>query len=180
MDRNDAAEVMTKALGEMEDLLSETQVIVFTAPTGCGKSTRIPRHLAEMDLCTGLKVVCTQPRRIAATSLASHVAGGMGTNERDGFVSYKIRYDDTTNSSTRLVFMTDGALFNELKRGDDLASYSTVIVDEAHVHSLDTEVVLCLVKEVLARRKSLKLIIMSATLNAQLFLDFFRDRSWLK
>lgn len=173
MEPKDAADEMRKALGVMAGLLTETQVVVFTAPTGCGKSTRIPRYLAEKEGHTGLKVVCTQPRRIAATSLAKHVAHDMGTNERDGFVSYKIRFDDTTNSSTRLVFMTDGALYNELKRGDDLVSYSTVVVDEAHERSNDTELVLCLLKEVLGRRKSLKLIIMSATLNAQLFLDYF-------
>ena len=129
MERNDAADEMSKALGEMEGLLSETQVVVFTAPVCCGKSTITPRHSAEMDRDTGLKVVCTRPRRIAATSLAKHVAHGMETNERDGFVSYKIRYDDTTNSSTRLVFMTDGAVFSELNKSDGLASYSAVVID---------------------------------------------------
>ena len=69
--------------------------------------------------------------------------------------------------------MTEGALFNELKKGDDLASYSTVVIDEAHERSLDTEMVLCLVKEVLGRKNSLRLIIMSATLNSKLFLDYF-------
>lgn len=124
---------------------------------------------------TGLKVACTQPTIIAAKSLAKVVAHDMGSAERDGFVCCKVRYHDTTNPSASLVFMTNGALLNEPGKGDDLAAYSTVVVEDAHEQSMDTELVLCMIKEVLGSRNSLKLVIMSATLNTNLFLDHFPD-----
>lgn len=168
------ADIMMDAVTSLGELLERTQVVVFTAPTGCGKSTKIPKHLSELYAWTGLKVACTQPRRIAATSLAKVVSKDMDPGGKKGTVSYKIRFDDTTTEATKLVFMTDGALLNEVMREDDLAAYSAIVVDEAHERSMDTEVLLCLLKVVLRRRKTLKLVIMSATLNAKLFIDYFQ------
>lgn len=164
---------MQEGLAKLEEALRVAQVVVFTAPTGCGKSTRIPRMLSELESNKELKVACTQPRRIAATMLAKNVARSMGTSAQDGSVSYKIRFEDTTNPSTKLVFMTDGALLNELMNDNGLSAYSTIIVDEAHERSLGTELLLCLLKGVLKRNEGLKLVIMSATLNAQLFVQHY-------
>lgn len=164
---------MQTGVAQLEEALKRNRIAVFTAPTGCGKSTGVPRFLAEMQRNSGLKVACTQPRRMAATSLAKSVAESMGTNSRDGFVSHKVRYDNTTNATTQLVFMTDGALLMEIKSDDQLSEYSAVVVDEAHERSLSTELLLCQLKTIVAKNKKLWLVIMSATLDARVFVNHY-------
>ena len=169
----DPEAAMAKGLADVWNALENSHCVVFTAPTGLGKSTRLPSFLADKDGNFPLKVACTQPRRMAAKTLARRVAADMNTNEMNGFVSYKVRDDNTVNPSTRLVFMTDGSLLMEAIRDGMLEAYSYVVVDEAHERSMDTEILLCLLKVALVRNKRLKVVIMSATLKAKTFTDYF-------
>jgi HrpA-like RNA helicase len=121
----------------------------------------------------------TQPRRVAAITIAHRVAEEMAAADGSGcgavgdFVGYNVRFDDCTNKNTRIKFLTDGMLLREIMLDSSLSSYSALVLDEAHERTVASDVLFALVKQLLARRPQLKLIIMSATLEAQLFADYF-------
>ena len=121
-----------------------------------------------------MKVGCTQPRRVAAMSVAARVAEEMGW-KLGSEVGYSIRFEDCTSERTILKYMTDGMLLREFLSEPDLASYSVLIVDEAHERTLHTDVLFGLVKDIARFRPDLKLLISSATLDAQKFSEFFDD-----
>ncbi|GJN14319.1 hypothetical protein PR202_gb01129 [Eleusine coracana subsp. coracana] len=150
------------------------QVLVVVGETGSGKTTQIPQYLHEAGYTSsGRKVVaCTQPRRVAAMSVAARVAGEMGV-KLGHEVGYSIRFEDCTSDRTVLKYMTDGMLLREFLGEPDLASYGVVVVDEAHERSVSTDVLLGLVKDVARFRPDLKVLVSSATLNAERFSDFF-------
>jgi pre-mRNA-splicing factor ATP-dependent RNA helicase DHX16 len=142
-------------------------------------SIQMPQLLHQMGL-TRLGVVgITQPRRVAAITIAHRVAeemaaaDGSGCGEVGDFVGYNVRFDDRTNKNTRIKFLTDGMLLREIMLDSSLSSYSALVLDEAHERTVASDVLFALVKQLLARRPQLKLIIMSATLEAQLFADYF-------
>jgi pre-mRNA-splicing factor ATP-dependent RNA helicase DHX38/PRP16 len=117
-------------------------------------------------------VGCTQPRRVAAMSVAKRVADETGTELGDE-IGYSIRFEDCTSEKTVIKYMTDGILLRESLREPDLDHYSAIIMDEAHERSLNTDVLFGLLRSVVARRSDLKLIVTSATMDSKKFADFF-------
>ena len=159
---------------EFLEMYQNTQILVFVGETGSGKTTQIPQFVLFDDLPQSrMKMVaCTQPRRVAAMSVAQRVANEMDV-ELGQEVGYSIRFEDVTSSRTILKYMTDGMLLREAMNDHDLKRYSTIILDEAHERTLATDILMGLLKEVALRRPDLKIIIMSATLDAQKFQSYF-------
>lgn len=154
--------------------LQANQTIVVASPTGSGKTTEIPQLAMFNELGTRFLVACTQPRRLAATSVAEFVAKQRDV-ELGEEVGYKVRFDNKTMpTKTRLQYMTDGMLLQEIQADHILSRYGCIIIDEAHERSLSTEVLLALLRDVLGQRRDLKLIIMSATIDAMKFRSFFK------
>lgn len=149
---------------------------MFVGETGSGKTTQIPQFVLYDDLPQMQRklVACTQPRRVAAMSVAQRVAAEMDVKLGEE-VGYSIRFEDMTSSKTILKYMTDGMLLREAMNDHDLKRYSTIILDEAHERTMSTDVLMGLLKEIIKRRSDLKIIIMSATLDAQKFQRYFND-----
>ena len=154
------------------DTLATHQVIVVQSPTGSGKTTQIPVILHEAGYSETGVIAVTQPRRIAALSVSEFIARQLKTNY-PGLVGYKMRFEDKTDATTRIKIMTDGILLQEMKLDPWLSKYSVVMVDEAHERSLNIDFVLGLLKRVLAERKEFKVIVSSATMNAEAFSTYF-------
>ncbi|KAK7488061.1 hypothetical protein BaRGS_00020652 [Batillaria attramentaria] len=151
------------------------QVLIIEGETGSGKTTQIPQYLYEAGFNKdGMKVGCTQPRRVAAMSVAARVSEEMGW-KLGNQVGYSIRFEDCTSERTIIKYMTDGMLLREFLGEPDLSSYSVLIIDEAHERTLHTDVLFGLVKDIARFRPDLKLLISSATLDAQKFSEFFDD-----
>ena len=152
------------------------QILVFVGETGSGKTTQIPQFVLFDDLPNMNRklVACTQPRRVAAMSVAQRVANEMDVPLGDE-VGYNIRFEDVTSQKTILKYMTDGMLLREAMNDNNLTRYSTIILDEAHERTLATDTLMGLLKEVALRRPDLKIVIMSATLDAQKFQSYFND-----
>ncbi|XP_066579606.1 pre-mRNA-splicing factor ATP-dependent RNA helicase DHX16 [Amia ocellicauda] len=159
-----------------EDLLAaiaEHQILIIEGETGSGKTTQIPQYLLEEGYTEGgKKVGCTQPRRVAAMSVAARVAQEVGV-KLGNEVGYSIRFEDCTSERTVLKYMTDGMLLREFLTEPDLASYSVVIIDEAHERTLHTDVLFGLIKDIARFRPDLKVLIASATLDTERFSTFF-------
>ncbi|XP_078430024.1 pre-mRNA-splicing factor ATP-dependent RNA helicase DEAH1-like [Wolffia australiana] len=158
-----------------EDLLKaveEYQVLVIVGETGSGKTTQIPQYLHEAGYTQRGKIGCTQPRRVAAMSVAARVSQEMGV-KLGHEVGYSIRFEDCTSDKTIIKYMTDGMLLREFLGEPDLANYSVIMVDEAHERTLSTDILFGLVKDIARFRKDLKLLISSATLDAEKFSDYF-------
>ena len=136
-------------------MFQKTQILVFVGETGSGKTTQIPQFVLFDDLPQreGKMVACTQPRRVAAMSVAQRVAQEMDVKLGEE-VGYSIRFEDMTSSKTILKYMTDGMLLREAMNDHNLARYSTIILDEAHERTLATDILMGLLKEV-AQRLSL-------------------------
>ena len=173
--------------------IQEHQVLIVVAETGSGKTTQLPQYLHEAGYTAGgMKVGCTQPRRVAAMSVAARVAEEMGT--KVGYeVGYSIRFEDATSDKTVLKYMTDGMLLREFLTEPDLAGYSALIIDEAHERTLSTDILFALVKvcspllpihnitpdsqfkDIARFRPELKLLISSATMDAEKFSEYFDE-----
>lgn len=152
--------------------VNDHQVLVIVGETGSGKTTQIPQYLHEAGYSERGKIGCTQPRRVAAMSVAARVSQEMGV-KLGHEVGYSIRFEDCTSEKTILKYMTDGMLLREFLGEPDLASYSVIMVDEAHERTLSTDVLFGLVKDITRFRPDLKLLISSATLDAEKFSDYF-------
>ncbi|KAF8418072.1 pre-mRNA splicing factor ATP-dependent RNA helicase Prp43 [Tirmania nivea] len=161
---------------EFLHMFHSTQILVFVGETGSGKTTQIPQFVLFDDLphLTGSQVACTQPRRVAAMSVAKRVADEMDVKLGEE-VGYNIRFEDNTGPKTILKYMTDGMLLREAMNDHDLSRYSCIILDEAHERTLATDILMGLMKDIAVRRSDLKIIIMSATLDAQKFQHYFHD-----
>ncbi|WRT64177.1 uncharacterized protein IL334_001106 [Kwoniella shivajii] len=158
---------------ELLEAIAEHQVLVVVAETGSGKTTQLPQYLYEAGYCkNGMKVGCTQPRRVAAMSVAARVAEEMGCRLGQE-VGYSIRFEDMTSDKTALKYMTDGMLLREFLTDPELSTYSALVIDEAHERTLSTDILFGLIKDIARFRPELRLLISSATLNAQKFADFF-------
>ena len=154
------------------DAIAEHQVIIIVGETGSGKTTQIPQYLYEAGYHKLGKIGCTQPRRVAAMSVAARVAQEMGV-KLGNEVGYSIRFEDCTSEKTQVKYMTDGMLLREFLSEPDLASYSCMMIDEAHERTLHTDVLFGLVKDIARFRPDLKLLISSATLDAEKFSEYF-------
>jgi pre-mRNA-splicing factor ATP-dependent RNA helicase DHX16 len=158
--------------------LEQYQILVIVGETGSGKTTQLPQYLHEAGYTKGekgpLKVGCTQPRRVAAMSVAARVADEMGVKVGNE-VGYSIRFEDSTSDKTVLKYMTDGMLLREFMTEPDLGGYSALMIDEAHERTVHTDILLALVKDLARERPDLKLLISSATMNASKFAEYFDD-----
>ncbi len=154
------------------EVLQKNQVIVVQSPTGSGKTTQIPVILHEAGFSESGIIAVTQPRRIAALSVSEFISKQLGTTY-PGLVGYKMRFEDKTDSSTKIKIMTDGILLQEMKLDPWMSKYSVVMVDEAHERSLNIDFVLGLLKRVLQARPEFKVIVSSATMNAEAFSSYF-------
>jgi len=165
---------------EFLQMYQSSQILVFVGETGSGKTTQIPQYVLYDDLphLNGKMVACTQPRRVAAMSVAQRVAQEMDVALGEE-VGYSIRFEDKTSPNTMLKYMTDGMLLREAMNDHDLRRYSTIILDEAHERTLATDILMALLKGVTERRPDLKLIVMSATLDAQKFQKYFNNAPFL-
>lgn len=157
---------------ELLQAVNEYQVLVIVGETGSGKTTQIPQYLHEAGYTKQGKVGCTQPRRVAAMSVAARVSQEMGV-KLGHEVGYSIRFEDCTSEKTILKYMTDGMLLREILSEPNLESYSVLMVDEAHERTLSTDILFGLLKDLIKFRSDLKLLISSATLDAEKFSDYF-------
>ncbi|RCH88984.1 hypothetical protein CU098_002468, partial [Rhizopus stolonifer] len=162
---------------ELLYLVETYQTVIVVGQTGCGKTTQIPQYLMESGWAThGKQIACTQPRRIAATSVAQRVAEEMNCN-LGAQVGYLIRFDDQTSDKTKIKYMTDGMLFRETMIDPMLSNYSVIMIDEAHERSLYTDVLIGVIKKIQRKRPDLKVIISSATMDAEQFYRFFNTNT---
>lgn len=157
---------------EIAEALRRHQVIVVVGETGSGKTTQLPKIALEVAGDRRGRLGCTQPRRLAAVAVARRIAEETGS-EIGAYVGYQVRFDDHTGKDTKLKLMTDGILLAETQNDRDLRQYHTIILDEAHERSLNIDFLLGYMKLLLQRRRDLKLIISSATMDAGAFSDFF-------
>ena len=159
---------------EILNALKENQVIVVCGSTGSGKTTQLPKIALELGRGKFGAIGCTQPRRLAATAMAGRVADELQcTIGRE--VGYKVRFDNRTSGDTVVKFMTDGMLLSEIAGDPDLLYYDTLIIDEVHERSLNIDFLLGFLKRLCRKRPELKLIISSATLDAERFSIFFNN-----
>ncbi|SJX64431.1 probable PRP16-RNA-dependent ATPase [Sporisorium reilianum f. sp. reilianum] len=157
---------------ELMKIIRENQVIVVIGETGSGKTTQLAQFLHEDGYTKYGMVGCTQPRRVAAMSVAKRVSEEMEC-KLGALVGYSIRFEDCTSAETKIKYMTDGVLLRESLNEADLDRYSAIILDEAHERSLSTDVLMGLLRKILQRRRDLKLIVTSATMNADKFASFY-------
>ncbi|MCE5263803.1 MAG: ATP-dependent RNA helicase HrpA [Deltaproteobacteria bacterium] len=160
--------------GEIVAAIRKHPVVVITGETGSGKSTQIPKMCLEAGRGLHGLIGCTQPRRIAATTVARRIAEELG-EEIGRSVGYKIRFDDRTPAGAFLKVMTDGILLMEAQSDPLLRAYDTLIVDEAHERSLNIDFILGILKNILRRRRNLRVVITSATIDTEKFSRAFDD-----
>jgi ATP-dependent helicase HrpA len=149
--------------------IGEHQVVIIAGATGSGKTTQIPKMALELGRTS---IGHTQPRRIAARTIAERIAEELG-EEVGGTVGYQVRFTDAVGKNTRIKLMTDGILLNEIHRDRELKKYDTIIIDEAHERSLTVDFLLGYLKQLLPRRPDLKVIITSATIDPESFARHF-------
>ncbi|MBE9520313.1 MAG: DEAD/DEAH box helicase, partial [Proteobacteria bacterium] len=159
---------------EIIKAVTEHNVVIIAGDTGSGKTTQLPKMCLEAGRGRKKMVGCTQPRRIAAITVAARVAEELG-KEAAHLVGYKIRFQDKTSKATRIKFMTDGMLLAETQSSRKLDGYDTLIIDEAHERSLNIDYLIGYLKQLLARRSDLKVIITSATIDTEKFAAHFNN-----
>ena len=170
---------VTQRREDIAAAIRDHQVVVIAGETGSGKTTQIPKICLELgrgrrgEGGRGL-IGHTQPRRIAARSVAERIASELGTELGD-LVGYQVRFTDRTSKASRVKLMTDGILLAELQRDRMLRKYDTIIIDEAHERSLNIDFLLGYLRRLLPRRPDLKLIITSATIDPQRFAAHFAE-----
>lgn len=161
-----------KLRDQLLQAVEDNQILIVIGETGSGKTTQITQYLAESGLSTLGIIGCTQPRRVAAMSVAKRVAEECGV-QLGQEVGYSIRFEDCTSPETKIKYMTDGMLLRECLVDTDLSRYSLIMLDEAHERTIHTDVMFGLLKKVIKRRKNLKVIVTSATLDAVKFSSYF-------
>ncbi|KAH0790619.1 putative ATP-dependent RNA helicase DHX35 [Histomonas meleagridis] len=162
---------IAKSRKEIVKLISENPTTIIIGETGCGKSTQVPQFLVDSEEFRNVNIAITQPRRVSACSLARRVAferhGKVGRE-----VGYNVRFDNMSNPKTHIKYLTDGMLLREILLDSELSNYSIVILDEIHERTVQTDLLIGLLKD-LQKRRDLKIVLMSATLHCKLFVDFF-------
>lgn len=158
------------AKSRIQKLVSQYQTLLLVGETGSGKTTQVPQYILELNPERG--VACTQPRRVAATSVSERVAEEMDV-ELGQEVGYSIRFDDNSSEKTRLKYLTDGMLLREAMSDPLLSRYSVIVLDEAHERTVSTDILIGTVKELLPKRPDLRIVVMSATLEEKRFQEYF-------
>ncbi|CAL5442843.1 unnamed protein product [Camellia sinensis] len=161
-----------KLKNELIQAVHDNQVLVVIGETGSGKTTQVTQYLAEAGYTTKGKIGCTQPRRVAAMSVAKRVAEEFGCRLGEE-VGYTIRFENCTGPDTVIKYMTDGMLLIEILIDENLSQYSIIMLDEAHERTIHTDVLFGLLKQLVQRRPDLRLIVTSATLDAEKFSGYF-------
>jgi ATP-dependent RNA helicase DHX8/PRP22 len=154
--------------------IAENQVLVVIGETGSGKTTQMTQYMAEMGMTSKGIIGCTQPRRVAASSVAKRVAEEFGC-ELGQEVGYAMRFEDCTSPETVIKYMTEGMLLREYLADNTLSKYSALMLDEAHERTINTDVLFGLLKALVKKRRDLKIIVTSATLDAEKFSRYFFD-----
>lgn len=156
--------------------IARNQVIVISGETGCGKTTQLPQYILESEIESGrgsfCNIICTQPRRISAMAVSERVSTERGENLGE-MVGYKVRLEGMKGKNTHLLFCTSGILLRRLLSDRNLNGVTHIFVDEIHERGMNEDFLLIVLKDLLPRRRDLRLILMSATLNAELFSNFF-------
>ncbi|KAH7332237.1 hypothetical protein KP509_20G077000 [Ceratopteris richardii] len=156
--------------------ISKSQVLVVSGETGCGKTTQLPQFILEHEIANGrgasCNIICTQPRRISAISVATRVAAERGENIGET-VGYQIRLESRQSVDTRLLFCTTGVLLRKLVQDPNLRGVSHVLVDEIHERGMNEDFLIIILRDLLPQRPDLRLVLMSATINAELFSQYF-------
>ncbi|KAH0069565.1 pre-mRNA-splicing factor ATP-dependent RNA helicase PRP43, partial [Aureobasidium melanogenum] len=150
------------------------QLLIVVGDTGSGKTTQLTQYLAEEGYANSGVIGCTQPRRVAAMSVAQRVAEEVGCRLGEE-VGYTIRFEDKTSSNTKIKYMTDGIMQREILLDPELNRYSVIMLDEAHERTIATDVLFGLLKKTLKKRPDMKLIVTSATLDAAKFSEYFNQ-----
>lgn len=156
------------------DAVREYQLLIVVGDTGSGKTTQLTQYLAEDGFGNNGMIGCTQPRRVAAMSVAQRVSDEVGCRLGEE-VGYTIRFEDKTSSQTKIKYMTDGIMQREILLDPELSKYSVIMLDEAHERTIATDVLFGLLKKTLKRRPDMKLIVTSATLDADKFSEYFNS-----
>ncbi|KAE8450463.1 hypothetical protein EG329_006539 [Mollisiaceae sp. DMI_Dod_QoI] len=159
---------------ELIKAVHANQLLIVVGDTGSGKTTQLTQYLAEAGFANNGMIGCTQPRRVAAMSVAKRVAEEVGC-QLGQEVGYTIRFEDCTSPATKIKYMTDGMLQREILMDPDLKRYSVIMLDEAHERTIATDVLFALLKKTLKRRPDLKVIVTSATLDADKFSAYFNE-----
>ncbi|EEH22573.1 hypothetical protein PABG_04784 [Paracoccidioides brasiliensis Pb03] len=157
---------------QLLEAVRENQLLIVVGDTGSGKTTQLTQYLAEGGFANDGIIGCTQPRRVAAVSVAKRVSEEVGCR-LGAEVGYTIRFEDCTSPETKIKYMTDGILQREILLDPDLKKYSVIMLDEAHERTISTDVLFGLLKKTLKRRHDLKVIVTSATLDADRFSEYF-------
>ena len=157
---------------EIIEAVLKHNVVIVSGDTGSGKTTQLPKICLEAGRGQKKMIGCTQPRRIAAITVAERVAQELG-GQYSNLVGHKIRFQDRTTKHTKIKFMTDGILLAETRSDHSLRAYDTIIIDEAHERSLNIDFLLGYAKQLLQKRKNLKIIITSATIDTEKFAAHF-------
>ncbi len=165
---------ITRHARELSDLIRDHQVVVVAGETGSGKTTQLPKLCLQLGLGVGAMIGHTQPRRLAARTVSKRIAQEMG-GELGQEVGYAVRFADQVGDRTLLKVMTDGILLAEIRTDRFLDAYDAIIIDEAHERSLNIDFLLGFLKRLLRRRRDLKVIITSATIDVERFSAFFDD-----
>ncbi len=167
---------------ELLDAIEQHQVVIVCGETGCGKSTQVPAFILERELSCGrsCKVYCTEPRRISAISLARRVSEELGEGKGDmgtsrSLVGYAIRLESQVTAQTRLIYATTGIVMRMLERSDDLGNITHLVLDEVHERSIDSDFLLIVLRKLLVRRPDMKIVLMSATVDAQRFSNYLNQ-----
>src|SRR6185312_8031526 len=155
--------------------LRDAQVVIVAGEAGSGKTTQLPKIALELGRGVRGRIGHTQPRRIAARSVAERIAEELGTELGSGAVGWKVRFTDQVSDSTLVKLMTDGVLLAEITRDRMLRQYDTIILDEAHERSLNIDFLLGYLAQLLPRRPDLKLVITSATIDVERVARHFGD-----
>ena len=177
--RLDAALPMYAKKSLIIETIKDNQVCVVLGETGSGKSTQMTQYLYEAGFAEKGAIVCTQPRKVAATSLADHVAHEMG-GVRGQIVGCHVGGNIQACKTTRIVYATDHVLLNECLKDPNLSKYSCIIIDEAHERSIYSDLLLGMIKKTLTRRPNLRVVITSATIDPSLFVSYFNECPVLK
>ncbi|KAG4204569.1 hypothetical protein ERO13_A04G054700v2 [Gossypium hirsutum] len=165
-----------KVKAEFLKAVAQNQVLVVSGETGCGKTTQLPQFILEEEISSlrgaNCNIICTQPRRISAISVAARISSERGENVGET-VGYQIRLESKRSSQTRLLFCTTGVLLRQLVQDPYLNGVSHLLVDEIHERGMNEDFLLIILLDLLPRRPDLRLILMSATINADLFSKYF-------